>query len=87
VPVLLIAVKGMAKDSFVVYAIRGLTWSTSIGGKGYIYLAATRCGTAEMWMDWFRRVCLPTMRESRLFHQYRVSPSCVCLWLQLDLTA
>lgn len=68
-----IAVKSMPVNTFSAhYGVQGLSWTSEIGSAGVIYFSKTRCGTREMWMDWFRKVCIPTLNKSRQAHNPKV---------------
>jgi hypothetical protein len=70
----IIAIKGMPEDEFLAFEnVLGLSWTANIGGAGFLYLAKTRCGTKLMWMDWFTKVCLPTIRASNAIHKPMVT--------------
>lgn len=63
-----IAVKQMPADAWFGVKVVGLSWVADIGGKGMIYFCKTRCGTKEMWADWFQKVAIATILKSNEAH-------------------
>ena len=70
---ILVAIKDMPPDVFVVCEVKGLTWTNHIGGSGFVYFSKTRCGTKKMWEDWLLRVCFPDIKSSNEYHQSKVT--------------
>jgi hypothetical protein len=64
----LLANKRMPKDKFYVKHVKGLYWGNGVSRTGILYVCQTRAGTKEMWLDWHRRVCLPTIRDSNEYY-------------------
>ena len=67
--VLIIAVKNMQEYDWCVEEVNGLAYSSYIGAKGYIYFCKTRCGTKDMWKDYFTRIVFPTIEQSNECHK------------------
>ena len=35
-----------------------LNWNSVIGSKGYLAISNTRCGTEDLWLEWYKQVLL-----------------------------
>jgi hypothetical protein len=63
------AVSDMEPNTWHVEEVPGLSLSSHVGAVGYVYFSKTRCGTREMWMDYFERVVVPTIKKSNEAHK------------------
>lgn len=59
--VTIVSVKEMEPDMWHVEEVAKLAISSLPGSKGYIYFCKSRCGVREMWIDYFKRVVIPTI--------------------------
>jgi hypothetical protein len=66
--VLIVAIKDFPENEWHVEKVMGLSISTSIGTSGTIYFSKTRCGTVDMWHDYFIRIVIPSIKLSNDFH-------------------
>lgn len=62
--VLIIAIKDMPDEEFFVQEVVGLTNTSTIGERGWLYFCKTKGGTASMWRHWFTNVCIPTIKNA-----------------------
>jgi hypothetical protein len=67
--VAVLAMKTMVPNTWHVESVPGLSLSSHIGAKGIIYFSKTRCGTRDMWKDYFTRIVIPTIQASNAVHQ------------------
>ena len=51
--VAILAVKGMEPEAWHVKSVAGLSISSRIGARGFIYFSKTRYGTNTMWKYYF----------------------------------
>ena len=62
--VAILALKGMEPEAWHVESVAGLSTSSHIGARAFIYFSKTRCGTKTMRKDYFRRMVIPTIVQS-----------------------
>ena len=68
-PFLILSCSDLPKDSFFVREVAGLNWNTGIGAKGFLAISNTRCGTEELWMEWYLQVLIPSVKLSNDYHR------------------
>ena len=61
----------MQPDDWHVEEVLGLSNTTEVGAKGYIYFSKTLGKPAAMWHDYFTRIVWPTIKASRDHHEER----------------
>ena len=66
--VLIIAIPTLPANEWYVEEVNGLSYSSHVGSKGFIYFCRTRCGIKQMWSDYFTRIVLPTIHASNEYH-------------------
>ena len=62
--VLIVAIKDMPDDQLFVKEVIGLTSTSTVGDRGWLYFCKTKGGTASMWRHWFTNVCIPTIKNA-----------------------
>jgi hypothetical protein len=67
--VAVLAVSDMEPNTWHVEEVLGLSQSSNVGAVGYVYFSKTRCGTCEMWIDYFERVVVPTIKKFNKAHK------------------
>jgi len=67
----IVSVRDMEPDDWHVEEVLGLSNTTEVGAKGYIYFSKTRGKPAAMWHDYFTRIVLPSIKASRDYHMER----------------
>ena len=69
--VLIIAVNDMPENVFFVREILGLSSTSTVGEKGWIYICKTKGGTATLWRHWFTMICIPTISKAARLYDLR----------------
>ena len=62
--VLIVAIKDMPDGQFFVQEVTGLTSTSIVGDRGWLYFCNTKGGTASMWRHWITNICIPTIRNA-----------------------
>ena len=57
-PFLILSCSDIPKGSFFLREVPGLNWNSVIGSKGYLAISNTRCGTEDLWLEWYKQVLL-----------------------------
>jgi hypothetical protein len=67
IDVFVIADSSMNEDEFKFYEVFGLSHSTMIGSKGYLYVSKTRCGNIQFFNWYMTTIVIPFTEQCRQY--------------------
>ena len=64
----------LVENTFFAAQVASMSSSTTVGGKGWIYISITRGGCYRMWVHYYLNLTVPTIRGSNSLHMTTVCP-------------